>query len=152
MTVQPENENYFIEGLNSLKKTVFYEILNIVGRVFIIVRYSDDVMIGNRGFIEEEKENGLILVFNTKMNFTWEDDILEAKLVFGTTPHNCIIPVKDVVAVYSPDIQTQFVVTYQPQSDQSGLTMPEEEEDEDSRLIADSKVVKVDFSKGRRIK
>lgn len=61
------------ETLEELKKQVFYEMLNIVGRVFIAVRYGENVVIGKRGFLPQEMEKGLVLVFNQKMNFTWDD-------------------------------------------------------------------------------
>jgi hypothetical protein len=57
-------------GLNELKKTVFYELLNLAGRVLIVVRYSESVSVGNRGLLPEEKENGLVLVLTCRMHFT----------------------------------------------------------------------------------
>ncbi|KJU82871.1 hypothetical protein MBAV_004936 [Candidatus Magnetobacterium bavaricum] len=146
-----------VRQLNELKSSIFYDILEIVGRVFIVVRYSENVMIGNRGFLENEKQEGLTLVLNTKMNFTWEDDILEAKLVFGTTTQRCVIPVQYIVALYSPELQSQFVTSYMPPDD---VLMPQSEDSarqephKETRIEAiegvEDNIVKVDFSKKKK--
>ncbi|MCL4536359.1 MAG: hypothetical protein M1610_02040 [Nitrospirae bacterium] len=100
-------------NLNNLKKYVFFEFLNLAGRAFVVVRYSDNVILGNRGFTAEEKENGIILVFNSRMNFLWDDYGITATLVFGTSPQKCFIPVDDIAAVYSPELNAQFVTSPQ---------------------------------------
>ncbi len=141
-----EQKSNLLKELNNLKKKVFYDLLNLAKRVFIVVKYSDNVIIGNRGFLEEEKKNGLILVFNTKMNFLWKDNFIDAKLVFGTTPQKCFIPEENIIAVYSPDIQTQFVTAFNPVGpDKAPL-----DEESDESLNSDKKVIKVDFSKKKQ--
>ncbi len=127
--------------LNRLKKEVFYSLLNTVGRVFIIVRYSDDVVIGKRGFLDKEKENGLVLVFNSRMNFRWEDWGIDARLVFGSTTEHCLIPEEDIIGVYSPEANTQFLCMYEA-PEAGGQRSPRKETEGKSE-----KVVKVDFRK-----
>ena len=110
-------DDSYLAELNDIKMRVFFDLLNLVGRVYVIVRYSTEVSLGNREFSEQEMENGLILVFNAKTNFTWKDGAIEAKLVFGASPQRCYIPAEHVVAVYSPELNTQFVVTYKSADD-----------------------------------
>ncbi len=163
-------------NLNNLKKHIFFEFINMVGRVFIVVRYSDRVIIGNRGFTSEEKENGIVLVFNSKMKFHWDEQGINATLVFGTTPQKCFIPEDDIIAIYSPDLYAQFVVSPQPtevssksqglfgyeplSGDQSKISHKEgiESIDEfktkkEQKVQKDKKgghIIKVDFTKNRR--
>ncbi len=85
--------------------------MNLSGRAFILVQYSENVILGNRGFTKDEKENGIVLVFNPKMNFLWNEYGITAMLVFGTSPQKCYIPDNDIVAVYSPDLKCQFLAT-----------------------------------------
>lgn len=99
-----------IARLNELKKYTFFELLELTGRVFIIVDYQEDVVIGKRGFLPEEKERGLVLVFNKRMNFKWDKDTLTATLIFGSTPEKCYIPVKAIAGVFSPDLKVQLSV------------------------------------------
>ncbi len=96
--------------MNKLKKHIFYEMLNLAGRVFILVRHADDVMIGRRGFMPEEKEKGIVLVLNSRMNFTWDDEGVSVKLVFGTIPEQCFIPAHRIISVFSPELNAQFSI------------------------------------------
>jgi|YNPNPStandDraft_1061719.scaffolds.fasta_scaffold129332_2 hypothetical protein len=132
--------------MNELKRKVFYEMLNLAGRVFILVRHSDNVIIGRRGFTDEEKKNGLILVFNQRMRFSWDDEGISATLVFGTTPERCFIPSEDIIFIFSPELRSQFVVspeTEEKESDREDSIKKRDEKVED-------KVVRVDFSKKKR--
>ena len=95
-------------NINEIKKKVFYDMLDLAGRVFVHVRPSDNVLIGKRGFQEEEKEKGIILVFNKRMNFTWDDDGISVTLVFGTSPEKCFVPSDDIISVFSPELNAQF--------------------------------------------
>ncbi len=125
-----------IEGLNNLKRHIFSELLNLTGRVFIIVRYHEDVKIGNRGFLPEEKDRGIVLVFNKRMNFRWYEWGIEAKLVFGSTVEDCFIPVEHIIGIYSPEANTQFLCLAEASAEET-VTQKEES----------SKVVKIDFRK-----
>ncbi len=132
--------------LNRLKRHVFSELMGIVGRVFILVRHSQGVVIGNRGFSDDEKANGLILVFNPRMTFTWDEEGLSATLVFGSAPQKCFIPASDIIAIYSPELSAQFMA--------SPEAMGEEEEKAPELPGAKAraeeepgKVIEVDFTK-----
>lgn len=127
-----------------LKKKVFHEILALAGRVFIVAHHSDGVVIGNRGFTDDEKRNGIILVFNERMNFSWDDGGLQATLVFGTTPEKCYIPLRDIGVIYSPELQAQLITVTTAQEE--GLSVPEEPSSGDRPEERDaSTVVRVDF-------
>ncbi len=99
-----------IKRLNDLKKHTFFEILDLVDRVFIIVDYNENVIIGKRGFLPEEKERGLVLVFNSQMKFQWDDEALLATLVFGGAREKCYIPINSIAAVFSPELRVQLTV------------------------------------------
>lgn len=94
-------------------QNLFYDLLNDYGRVFMLVKYSDKTVIGNRGFTDEEKEKGLILVFNNRnhRNIQWsEDGSIVAALGFGVNNRieNCFLHHEDIVAVFSPDAKVKF--------------------------------------------
>lgn len=130
------------ENLDELRKHVFFEMLGLAGRVFVAVSYGDDVVIGKRGFLPQEKEKGIILVFNRKMNFTWDDEGITATLVFGTTPEKCYIPQSRIMTIFSPELNAQFSTF--PQKETTDQDVDKEAEEKPS---ADDKVIKVDFSK-----
>lgn len=130
-------------NLNDLKKQVFYELLNLAGRVFIQTRQSEKVIIGNRGFLPEEKEKGIVLVFNRQMNFGWDDDGISATLVFGSNKEKCFIPADEILSIFSPELNAQFWVSpkgekvQDTKADKTGAEKPEK----------GKKIIKVDFKK-----
>jgi hypothetical protein len=94
-------------------QNLFYEILNDYGRVYLVLKYSEKSSLGRRGFSEEEKNKGLILVFNDKNNkgLQWTDDgSIFVTLGFGMSnrPENCFIHCDDIVSIYSPDAKVKF--------------------------------------------
>jgi hypothetical protein len=94
-------------------QNLFYDLLNDYGRAFIVVKYSDQTIIGNRGFTDEEKEKGLILLFNNRnyRNLQWtEDGNIVAVLGFGVNNRieNCFIHHEDIIAVFSPEARVKF--------------------------------------------
>lgn len=134
--------------LSDLKKNVFFDLLDLTGRVFIVVRYSDNVVIGNRGFTEDERENGIVLVFNKKMGFSWDEDGISATLVFGTSPQQCFVPVEDILVIYSPELRTQFMtVPKAPAGGGKGGDGPGEKKE--GTQTSESKVVRLDLHRKR---
>ena len=133
------------KDLNELRKQVFYEMLGLAGRVFIAVGYGDDVVIGKRGFLPQEKEKGIILVFNQKMNFTWDNEGISATLAFGTTSEKCYIPQNRIMTIFSPELNAQFSTF--PQKETTAQDVQKEDEGKPS---AEEKVIKVDFSKKKQ--
>jgi hypothetical protein len=106
------------------------------------VRYSDSVIIGKRGFLPEEKEKGLVLVFNAKMKFEWNDAGISATLGFGANTEKCFIPSESIISVFSSDLNAQFSVF--PAAEGPGQSKPLIKE---HRPVSKEKVVTVDFSK-----
>lgn len=136
------------DSLNSLKKHVFYELMNIAGRVFILVRSSEDVLLGKRLLTQEEKENGIVLVFNPGMKFEWDDYGITATLVFGNLPQKCVIPADRIEAVYSPEANAQFIVL-PPRGATPGVQSPGQARAQEAGEPL-GKVIKVDFGKRQK--
>ncbi len=136
-----EGRNNLSQDLSELKKYIFHELLNITGRVFILVKYSDDVFIGERGFLPEEKEKGLILVFSRQMAFEWSDQGISALLGFGTKSEKCFIPNGNIMSVFSPELNAQFSVHPSVQKfDKKNRT------EEKKHATSNEKVIKVNFT------
>lgn len=133
------------ENLEDLKKQVFYDMLNIAGRVYIAIRCGDDVVIGRRGFLPEEKEKGLVLVFNKKMNFSWDDDGISITLVFGTSPEKCFIPKESITTIFSPELNATFSVVLNEEDKTAGAVIRSAAKTKPQG----KKVIKVDFNRGK---
>jgi hypothetical protein len=98
-----------IEYLQSL----FYDLLDDYGQVYIVVKYSENSVIGNRGFTEEEKKHGIILTFSRQnyRNLHWaEDGSITASLGFGVSnrPERCFLHCDDIVSVFSPSAKVRL--------------------------------------------
>lgn len=139
------------ERLNGLKKHVFYELLDLAGRVMVMVKYSPDVIIGNRGFVGEEKESGIILVFNPKMKFSWDGRGISATLVFGAAPQKCFIPSDSIAAIYSPELNTQFVTAFQEKQAAEDANEKKTEPGTKGAGHVDKNVISVDFIQKKKV-
>ncbi|MBI5101184.1 MAG: hypothetical protein HZB33_05050 [Nitrospirae bacterium] len=136
-------------GLHELKKRNFFEMLDLAGRVFIVVRHADNVVIGNRGFLPEEKEKGIVLVFNRMMNFDWSDSGISATLGFGTKTEKCFIPIDNISAIFSPELSAQFIIS----EENKAKFQPKVIERSKGKPVhsgkSENKVVTVDFKKNK---
>jgi len=131
-----------VTSLNDLKKQVFYDMLKLAGRVYVLVRHSENVVIGNRGFLPEEKERGIILVFNNRMDFDWDLSGITATLNFGSAFEKCFIPPDDILTIFSPDLSAQFSV-----SPERNGKAPEKVDETKEEKTPEGKVVRVDFNR-----
>ncbi len=94
---------------NKIKEKVLYDILDAVGKVMVVVQYSEDVYIGNRGFTKEEKEKGLLIILNKTQKWVWKNGI-EGNFIFGELGvQQCFIPVDSIVGIISQELRLQLV-------------------------------------------
>jgi hypothetical protein len=128
--------------MTDLKRHIFFELLDLAGRVFVLVQSSDNVLIGERGFLPEEKEKGLVLVFNAKMKFEWNEQGISATLGFGARTEKCFIPPDNILSVFSPDLNAQFSVS--PAAQRPAQT---KQTGKKGASLSKEKVIKVDFGK-----
>lgn len=90
----------------------FYDIWNDFGSVHLLVKYSDKTSIGKRGFSEEERKRGLVLVFNSKTNnrLDWDaEGNLTCVLAFGERKEEVYIHHDDLLGVFSQEAGVQFL-------------------------------------------
>jgi hypothetical protein len=91
---------------------LFYDIWNDFGSVHLLVKYSDKTSIGKRGFSEEERKRGLVLVFNSKTNnrLDWDaEGNLTCILAFGERKEEVYIHHDDLLGVFSQEAGVQFL-------------------------------------------
>jgi hypothetical protein len=93
---------------------LFYDLWNDFGSVYLLVGYSERTRIGKQGFTDEEKEKGLILVFNDKTStrIDWDEEgDLSCVLAFGARKEDVWIHYDDLFGVFSPEAGVQFLRT-----------------------------------------
>jgi hypothetical protein len=125
---------------------LFYDIWNDFGSVYLIVKYSSRTTIGKRGFTDEEKKQGLILVFNNKTNntLTWDaEGNLTCILAFGARKEDLFIHHDDLLGVFSTEAKVQFM-----RSDAG--EEPAAAPDKDARAVDAGQVVSMSNFKKRK--
>ncbi len=93
-------------------KRLFYDIWNDYGAVYLLVKYSSKSTIGKRGFTDEEKKRGLVLLFNNNTNTTldWDDKgNLNCVLAFGAQKEDVFIHHDDLLGVFSQEAGVQYL-------------------------------------------
>lgn len=137
------------KALSALKKEVFLRIMEITGRVFLFVEHSADVILGKRGFTPQEKKQGIVLVLNSSMKYSIDDEALSVKLVFGARAEQCYVPLKHVVSVYSPELDAQFLTSPQKYLPEQGNEEKADKTATGKNKTKDSenKIIEVDFKK-----
>ncbi len=129
---------------------MFYDIWNDFGSVYLVVKYSEKTIIGKRGFTEDEKKQGLVLVFNNKTNNTlsWDaDGNLSCVLAFGARKEEVLIHNDDLVGVFSRDAGVQFL-----RSDMTAAPAEAPQEKEAEGQIDNKQVVSLSNFKKRKSK
>lgn len=127
-------------------QNLFYDLLNDYGKVFMVVKYSENSTIGNRGFTDEEKKKGIVLVFNSRnyKNLQWaEDGSIITALGFGVNNklEKCFLHFDDIVSVFSPDAMIRFdrwdIWDMKDKPEESKyLTISEKEKVTDGKIIS----------------
>lgn len=91
---------------------IFYDLWNDFGSVYLVVKHSDRTVIGKRGFTDDEKQHGIVLVFNSRTNNKMEWDAegnVSCVLAFGASREEVHLHHDDLVAVFSPEAAVQFL-------------------------------------------
>jgi hypothetical protein len=91
---------------------LFYDIWNDFGSVYLLVKYSSRTNIGKRGFTEDERKQGLVLIFNNKTNarLDWDaEGNLTCVLAFGARKEDVYIHHDDLLGVFSQEAGVQFL-------------------------------------------
>jgi hypothetical protein len=122
----------------------FHDLWNDFGSVYLLVKHSDKTSVGKRGFTEEEKKQGLILVFNNKTSerLDWDaEGNLSCVLAFGTRKEDVFIHHNDLLGVFSPEAAVQFLRS-DISKQQPAVPKTEGENGETRRVVSLSKFKK----------
>ncbi|MCX7913943.1 MAG: hypothetical protein N2511_05095 [Thermodesulfovibrionales bacterium] len=136
-----------MQELDNLKRHIFFEFLNLAGRVYILVKDSQRLFSERKNFIKEDKERGIVLVFNPGMNFVWDKEGIKATLIFDNHPIKCFIPPGDIILIFSPELDAQFATEL---SYGTKITSRQKDNCETKKVTSEeNKIIKFDFRKKR---
>lgn len=112
---------------------LFYDLWNDFGKVYLLVRYSGNSVIGKRGFTEGEQKQGLVLVFNNRTNnrMEWDaDGNVSCVLAFGAQREDVYLHHDDLLGVLSPEAGVQFMRSDIGKEQTSGPEAPTADRDD----------------------
>lgn len=103
-----------LENLNSFKKELFYSLIQKNEKFYISIVSVDDLKIGRRGLTEDEKKNGLILVFShtSYKNLTSDDEFLYCDMRFSGLWEDIVIPIYAINLFFDDMYNPNFVLRF----------------------------------------
>jgi hypothetical protein len=138
-------------------QNLFNDLLDDYGQVYLVVKYSENSVIGQRGYTADEKEKGIVLVFNQRncKNLQWTDDgSIIATLGFGINnrAEKCFLHRDDIVSVFTPGAKVRLerwdMWDTEDQNESNTSADPEALNPPDTR---EAKVVSLDHFKQKKI-
>lgn len=138
--------------MSIFKKQVLELLFDFYDKFYMHVVPAGDIRIGERGFIGNESEHGLVLVFSASSykNLRWDENALYADMRFSGKWESLVIPFKSVATVFDDPGKPNFVFKFSmyTEKESSGKNKEKGKSADKSRVeSSDGKVVKVDFSK-----
>jgi stringent starvation protein B len=104
-----------------------------------------EVVIGERGFVEKEKEEGIILVFGKESykDFEWDDDKVYVSMRFSGKWENLEIPIIAIQAIFNNPLKPDFIFNFR-------VFLPDEninEKKKKEKVKKEGNVISINFAK-----
>jgi len=138
--------------MSKFKKQILELLFDFYDKFYMHVVPAGDIRIGERGFIGNESEHGLVLVFSASSykNLRWDENSLYADMRFSGKWESLAIPFQSIVTVFDDPGKPEFVFKFSVyiEKEPTGKNDEKEQSAEKSRVKSSTgKVVKVDFSR-----
>jgi len=138
--------------MSKFKKQILELLFDFYDKFYMHVVPAGDIRIGERGFIGNESEHGLVLVFSASSykNLRWDENSLYADMRFSGKWESLAIPFQSIVTVFDDPGKPEFVFKFSVyiEKEPTGKNDEKEQSAEKSRVkSSNGKVVKVDFSR-----
>ncbi len=136
--------------MNEFKKTVITKALEEFEKIYIHALPHPKLVVGDRGLINSEKNNGIVLAIGSAScsEFSMDDDYMYAKLRFNGVWENVLIPYESVDAVLNDLIKPLciFNFPYYEEKDNSILRINKYPSMKNIKHN-NTKIIKYDFTK-----
>jgi hypothetical protein len=142
--------------MKKFKKSILNLLFDYYDKFYIHVAPLKSVVIGKRGLVGEEQENGLVLVFgaNSYKALKWDDEYMYVDMRFSGKWETVQVPFDAIVAAFDEPSQPSFIMRFTVAPDEVDVASEEtkktkKESSKSSGRLASTRdnVVKIDFSK-----
>ncbi|BAI80744.1 conserved hypothetical protein [Deferribacter desulfuricans SSM1] len=126
------------------KKELLEKIIDNFEKFYIHIMPHKNLVIGNRGLIDQEKEKGLMLVFGpySYKEFRWDDENIYVSMRFSGVWEYLIIPFESIVSVFDDPLNPSFVISFRYTPEEKEV---EEEKPKVEKIKENEKVIKLNF-------
>ncbi len=136
-----------------LKKSLFEVILEKTDTFYVHCMNHRRLSIGSRGLLENEKKEGIILVFGpySYRNLDWDENAIYCEMNFGkwesiVIPFECIFRIFDKAGHFIMQFLNMELDSYEKKLQKESLNSDSLKTKENS----DDNIIKIDFSKKKR--
>ena len=134
--------------MNTFKINIIDTVFKHYDKFYLKILPSAKLIIGRRGLIGDEVQNGIILIFGpySYKDFKWDSTIIDVKMKFSGKWENIVIPLSSISAVFDDLSDPSFLISFK------GVGNDIEGEDKvkvvsRNALGVKDKVVKLEFKK-----
>ncbi|MGA1862892.1 ClpXP protease specificity-enhancing factor SspB [Deferribacter thermophilus] len=128
------------------KKDILEKVFDNFEKFYIHIMPHKNLIIGNRGLIDQEKEKGLMLVFGpySYKDFDWDDENIYVSMRFSGVWEFLTIPFDSIVSIFDDPLNPNFVISfrYMPEKEDVDKEKPKVEKTKENE-----KVIKLNFSR-----
>jgi hypothetical protein len=128
----------------SYKKDILDIVFNYHEKFYIHVAPLPDVVIGKRGFVDQEQEHGIVLVFGNESykNFEWDEKNIYVSMKFSGVWEDLIIPIGAIQAVFDNPVNPNFIFNFKISEE-----IETQKKTKVTKIIKKDNVISLDFGK-----
>jgi hypothetical protein len=132
--------------MTKYKKEILDIVFNNYNKFYIHVAPLSDVVIGKRGFLDQEKDHGIVLVFGNESykNFEWDENNIYVSMKFSGVWEELIIPFGAIQAVFDNPVNPNFIFNFKVSEE-----INNQEDKKVTKIIKKDNVISLDFRKKR---
>lgn len=142
-----------IGKMKKLKKTVIAEAMETFGKIYIHSIPHQNLIIGERGLINNEKNNGIVLAIGSAScsEFRMEEDFIFAKLRFNGMWEDVFIPYEAVDAILNDLHKPLFIFNfpYYAENEERITGVQTQTQERKTEPKKKAVIVKPDFTKSK---
>jgi len=133
-----------------LKRSVLDTLLTKTTSFFIHCTPHTDLLLGQRGLINNEKSDGIVLIFGpySTRNLQWDENAIFCEMQFGSQWQHVYIPYHCISRMY--DKEGQFLMHWTAYSISALEEAEPAPKKERSQKSGDSNVITVDFASRKK--
>lgn len=126
-----------MESVIPFKKELIGSVTANYLKFFMHISPHPGVVIGRRGFVDEEKTRGIVLVFGPQSyrDFRMEDSFISVTMKFSGRWEEVFIPYEAIAAVFNDPVTPEFIVNFRIQEKKTEQPKAEIETQQEGKII-----------------